>query len=111
MGYIAHEAIIVTGSGTKYLKPALEKARALGLPCSEPVCSPFNGYVSFLIAPDGSKEGWDESLKGEEAREEWIKFVRTTKGFWCDWIHVRYGGDEPHLASVADHNGKGDDDL
>ncbi len=34
------------------------------------VFADINGYLSFFVAPDGSKEGWSESQNGDEAREK-----------------------------------------
>lgn len=97
MGYIVHDAIIVTAWNEKHLRPAIEKARELGLPTSEVAVSVMNGYVSFLIAPDGSKEGWADSNLGDAARNMWkVWAVDAQKlDIWFDWCHVRYGGDEP----------------
>lgn len=107
MGYIRHDAIVVTGWDAERLKPARAKAVELKLPVSEIVSSPVNGYVSFMIAPDGSKEGWDSSDNGDKARAAWIEWARKTDGLWVDWAHVSYGGDEPRYASLKDHNAKG----
>jgi len=104
MGYIRHDAIVVTASDyNNRLTVALEKAKQLGLPCSEIVPSPTNGYGSFLIAPDGSKEGWETSNSGNDAREAWKKW---TNDKYIDWAHVTYGGDDSNLAQLTDHNDK-----
>jgi hypothetical protein len=106
MGYIRHEAIVVTGwnyPNKNKINSALAKARELGLPCSDLVDSPMNGYVSFLIAPDGSKEGWKDSNDGDAARAAWKAWAASMS---LDWAHVSYGGDDSELASLADHNGK-----
>ena len=97
MGYIRHDAIIATSWDKKYLKPAMKKAKALGLPCSEIVDSVKNRYCSFLIAPDGSKEGWDESARGDEARQAWKDWADdawTKDELYVYWVHVSYAGDE-----------------
>jgi hypothetical protein len=97
MGYIRHDAIIATSWDKKYLAPALKKAEELGLPCSEIVDSQTNGYCSFLIAPDGSKEGWDESGRGDMARQVWKDWADdeyTKKQLYVSWVHVSYAGDE-----------------
>jgi hypothetical protein len=90
------------------LEPARAKAIEMGLPCSEIVHSRSNGYVSFLIAPDGSKEGWEASNAGEKQRAEWIAWSR--EGYrGIDWAHVAFGGDDPQFASLSDHNAKGEE--
>lgn len=110
MGYIRHQGIIATGTdclsigGRHDTAIAREKAIELELPCSDIVRGTTNGYTSFLIAPDGSKEGWAESTKQEARRMEWIAWVR--KECPClDWACVSFGGDDPELAGVSDHNG------
>jgi hypothetical protein len=97
MGYIKHDAIVVTSFGERYLEPARRKADALGLPVTEIVTSHTNGYVSFLIAPDGSKEGWDASDAGDVARaswKEWAHEQRKSEDLFIDWVHLSYAGDE-----------------
>jgi len=97
MGYIRHDAIVATSWDVKYLKPARAKAEELGLPCTEIVESNTNGYVSFLIAPDGSKEGWDESARGDDARSRWKAWANakwTEECVYVYWAHLSYAGDE-----------------
>jgi hypothetical protein len=93
MGCINHDAIIVTGSIAADVAAGRDKAIALGLPCSDLVTSHLNGYVSFLIGPDGSKEFWDASAKGDAARAAWIAWARAgwTSGRFLTFVHVRYG--------------------
>ena len=97
MGYIKHDAIIVTSCDEKYLSPAMAKAEALGLSVSPIVKSQMNGYVSFLIAPDGSKEGWHDSEDGDAARDAWKAWAREQymrSNLLIDWVHLAYAGDE-----------------
>lgn len=115
MGYIRHQAIVVTGSdnslytagGKHDTAIARDKALELGLPCSDIVPSRTNGYTSFLIAPDGSKEGWHTSDEQEANRKAWIEWARSSGHF--DWACVSYGGDDAALASLDDWNRKGDE--
>ena len=97
MGYIRHDAIIATSWDEKYLRAALAKAEELGLPCTDIVESGTNGYVSFLIAPDGSREGWPESDAGDAAREAWKVWANaawTNDCIYVYWAHVSYAGDD-----------------
>jgi ABC-type sugar transport system substrate-binding protein len=96
MGYMRHDAIVVTSWDAKYLTAGIEKAAELGLPVSGVVKGTTNGYVSFLIAPDGSKEGWAESDRGDEAREKWMDWADDAykKGVYLQWVHVSFAGDE-----------------
>ncbi len=48
-----------------------------------------NGYRTFIMVPDGSNEGWEESNKGNLLREKFINFLKNT-GHW-DWIEVGFG--------------------
>lgn len=110
MGYIRHDAIIATSGNPEHLKAAHEKALEIGLPCSEIIMSPTNGYETFLIAPDGSKEGWGASDEGDKMRDEWKAWIRghdVMKGqfMWVDWAHISYGGDEPQYTAMKDHSG------
>lgn len=104
MGYIRHDAIIATSGNAKHLALAWEKARTLKLPISSVVLSPMNGYGSFLIAPDGSKEGWPDSDEGEKRKGAWIRWMREQDETWVDWVLVRYCGDDDS-AEVHDFAG------
>ncbi len=92
MGTINHDAIVVTGSNAA-AAIGRDKAIEVGLPCSDLVTSPLNDYASFLIAPDGSKEFWPDSDKGDEARSKWIAWARACwdSGPALEFVHVRYG--------------------
>jgi hypothetical protein len=109
MGYIKHNAIVVTGWDLERLNKAREKAMSLTLDCSPIVASTTNGYQSFLIAPDGSTEGWDRSTECEGHRAAWIEWVRTGEGreLYLDWAHISYGGNDADGAYLDDFNEKG----
>ena len=87
MGHIRHDAIIVTHGDRKCVEESKEKANDLGLTTTS-IETTINGYSSYMIVPDGSKEGWDGSNKAEEARRLW----KESGG--GDWVHIRFGGDE-----------------
>lgn len=97
MGHIRHDAIIVTGWDSERVKRGRGMAELLGLPCSAVVKSHVNGYESFLIAPDGSKEGWLDSDRGDELRAKWCAWIKTQPEIYLDWVHVRFGGDEKEV--------------
>lgn len=109
MGYIRHQGIICTGSdnsdigGKHDTALARDKALELGLPCSEVVRGKANATTSFLIAPDGSKEGWPLSTEQEEKRKQWIEWARKS-GLYFDWACISFGGNDAQLASLEDHN-------
>jgi hypothetical protein len=74
--------------------------------------SKINGYLSFFIAPDGSKAGWGDSNEGDERRDKFIS--------WCDeqrysdgstslqWVEVQYADDEKKTKIIrdSDHPGR-----
>ena len=71
MGYMRHHAIVVTTFQPKAAEAARAKAIELfedGL-VSETLESVINGYLTFLIAPDGSKLGWARDKQGDESRD------------------------------------------
>ena len=104
MGYMRHDAIVVTAFDKKYIAPAIAKARELGLCVSSMTKEVTNGYRSFLIAPDGSKEGWDTSQKGDDARAAWKEWANKSykKGVYLDWVHVSFAGDEDRDTKIVD---------
>jgi len=94
MGRIVHDAIVVTCFDEKRLVKARKKAvKLLGHLVSKTVKSNMNGYCSFFVAPDGSKEGWDESNKGDENRQKFKDWLKEQKELYCDWVEVRFGCD------------------
>lgn len=100
MGYHNHHAIIVTAWDEKYIKEAHGKAiEIFGEPCSEVVDSNINGYVSFFIAPDGSKEGWEDSTAGDNRREAFKTWINKHDGY-IDAVEIYYGGDEPDINGI-----------
>ena len=80
MGYIRHNAVIVTAAGyddaLQALERAHQKAQELFGPLVTPVVeSVINGYRSFFVAPDGSKEDWPESDAYDAKRKEFCGFI------------------------------------
>jgi hypothetical protein len=104
MGYMSHDAIVVTGWDKERVIKAHEKAKEIGLPITEIIEGQVNSYYSFLIGPDGSKEGWAESHEGEKERRTWKEWAKSEPDLWVDWAHVSYGGDEPDQATLTEGN-------
>lgn len=115
MGYIAHDAIIVTvsdyilGRETDPLMPDVDAFRA-SLPAEwqalivGPVTSITNGYLTFAFLPDGSKEGWGTSDRGDEYREQFaalFSFRYDDGSSPFDVVRVRFGGDERYEPTVT----------
>lgn len=98
MGYIRHHAIVVTSWEEKSLKDAYNIACDIFPIVTEITEKTINGYSSFFIPPDGSKEGWDESEDGNKRRDEFIEYLDTQR--WGDgstclkWIEIQYGDDD-----------------
>lgn len=92
MGYINHHAIIVTSFDKKQLSEALEIAKERDLLVTEIVASKINGYNSFFIAPDGSKEGWSDSDDGDACRGSFINNISHLD--FVEWVEVSYSGDD-----------------
>jgi hypothetical protein len=104
MGYIKHNAVIVSGWRVMeaHLK-AHEIFKKLGF---EQLVSPIingilNGQDSFFIAPDGSKEGWDTSDECDKARKEFLDWLTKSENY-ADYIEIRFGGDDEDVTIVRD---------
>jgi hypothetical protein len=108
MGYMVHHAIVVTSWDKRAIEAARAKAvelfSAFSLFHGEPnlVSAMHKGVVnecySFLVAPDGSKEGWEESIVGDAAREgfvAWLEAQRHEDGSTSvHYAEVKFGGDK-----------------
>jgi len=106
MGYMRHHAIVVTSFNDTEINKAHEKAKYyFGNLVSEIIESSINGYYSFFISPDGSKEDWDESEYGDKQRslfKRWLisqLYDDTSSPY--DWVEVQYG-DGDHGVKVID---------
>lgn len=103
MGYIKHDVAVLVGG--KELTEYVEKFKAeLPPELQGIVVGPYTGVnhtVSAAFLPDGSKEGWDASERGDEWRE---RFVNGAKGIcWGEALTVRFGGDDDvQITSVTE---------
>lgn len=101
MGYMAHHAIIVTGWDATQVQTAHDEARKIfGSLVTEIIRSKMNGYQTFFVGPDGSKEGWDESDAGNARREQFKSWISSIKNQWLDVTELRYGGGEPEMGRI-----------
>jgi hypothetical protein len=117
MGHMAHHAIVATG-----YSPHVERAHIIavaeeaktnvtpGFTRPLPIVGPLigswaNGYRSFLIAPDGSKEFWQESDRGDDLRSRIIARWRA-EDVWIDWVLISFGGDDSDRAEIVDNPGR-----
>lgn len=88
MGYMRHHTIIVIGFSAEYAAEAhTEALRVFDVcPVSNVIESDTNGYWSFLVGPDGSKEGWDTSDQGDNERAEFIRWMKKARDrLYLDW--------------------------
>jgi hypothetical protein len=124
MGYMRHHTIVVTSWDEKKLQVAHDKAVELfhKVPIdinrgnTQSLVSPIvngvvNGYGSFFIAPDGSKEGWEDSDNGDKAREAFINYCREQAyddgSNSLSYVEIQFG-DDRHDCRVLN---SGDDDF
>ena len=95
MGVMNHNAVIAT----TWKKEEVERIKkfaefnnsALFLFSNEVT----NGYVTVVLVPDGSKEGWEESDDGNDLRKRFIEKLEQANyddgtNPW-DWIEVGFG--------------------
>lgn len=106
MGQIVHRAVIVSGWDDQRLADAHMEADALGLPVSPIVRGRVVSCGSFMVAPDGSKEGWETSDTMKAARQRFIAYLREAPSL--SWASVEFGEvARPHV--VADEGSYNDD--
>ena len=108
MGWIVHHAVVVTSYHKEDIDRAYERAREIFSVVSPPLESVINGYWSFFIPPDGSKEGWAESDTGDAQRKRFAKWVRAQAyedgSNSLDAVEVAYG--EVQQPVIVRVNGK-----
>lgn len=109
MGHVRHHAIVVTCSFAELAEKARRLAVSIfGKRVSEILTDDINGYSSFFVPPDGSKEGWDESDVGDSRREkfrDWLDDQRYFDGSSSyGWVEVEYGGDDQSRVCVRGQN-------
>lgn len=108
MGYMRHHAIIVTSFDDELLEQAHAKATELGMSTSPILGEVTNGYRTFLVGPDGSKEGWDESDRGDLRRAAFVGWLNQQRhedeSSNLDWVEVQYGDDDLETRIVNDES-------
>jgi hypothetical protein len=89
MGHVVHHAVIVTipeyvhkpDDPHEALMPDIDGFRA-ALPdlwqplLVGPIPDVIGGYITYIFAPDGSKEGWPDSDRGDEYRQRFADLFR-----------------------------------
>lgn len=95
MGYMKHNAIVVTSWDAKRMEMAHAKAvEVLGSLVSPLINGVINSQISFFVAPDGSKEGWSASNEYDEKRSLFLDWLLTN--CMVNYIEVRFGGDDDY---------------
>jgi hypothetical protein len=88
----------------KLIAKAHKKASSIFPHVSKPVPHIVNGGASFLVPPDGSKEGWQESADGDARRAEFVEWLEKQRyddgSTSLRWVEVMYADDE-HRASIV----------
>lgn len=111
MGYMRHHAIVVTGGDWSLGAATIGEAhsRAITIFGSQLV-SPLtealvNGYQSFAVFPDGSKEGWETSTDHDHQREQFIAWLDKHRyedgSASVAWVEVQYGDDDGRTKVIA----------
>ena len=95
MGHTLHHTIVVTSWSGPDLFRAARKARLMGCAVIGPSAPQMNGYRTFCIVPDGSKDGWGTSDAGDTRRNQfvdWLNAQRDEDGGTCfDWFEASFG--------------------
>ena len=108
MGYTKHHAIVVSSWDEKLLGKAHEKAvEIFGKTVTNIVTSFVNTVDSFLIGPDGSKEGLNESDEGDTKRAMFIKWINLQAfedGSNSLSFAELYYGEDNGKAEITNHN-------
>jgi hypothetical protein len=100
MGYMRHHAIIVTTWDQKRARKARDRAAGVfgGRLVSKILPAAVNEFWTFIVGPDGSKEGWDESEAGDAKRDEYIAWLNSQRyedgSSPYAWAEVQYGDEE-----------------
>lgn len=110
MGYMRHHAIIVTAWDNSIQKAHAEAIRLFHIPPTGPASydrvaevtditpESVNGYRSFFIAPDGSKEGWGHSDTGDTARNAFVHWLMDApkRDQYFQWVELQYADESGH---------------
>lgn len=110
MGYFRHHAIIVSSYEKKSIDYAHAKAVELfSKTVTNIVESYVNLFYTFVIGPDGSKEGWETSEGGDVNRENYIDWMKqqideeSEDGYYFQYAHFFYGDDNDESGVLANN--------
>lgn len=94
MGYVCHNAIVVTGWGPGTVEEVHRRVKELATDyqyVTELSPEGANSDRSFMVCPDGSYEGWEDSDAGDAGRDRIVEYLRESG---ADWVEVLYGDQE-----------------
>lgn len=106
MGFFRHDFIIVGGFDEGLVAKLWADARDI-FPwrmISPIVQGMANGYRSFFIGADGSKEGWEDSYKGDVARDKMLKCLESV-GDGVNWCILSFPEDAKPFVMEANRRG------
>jgi hypothetical protein len=106
MGYMKHKTIVVTHYKRNEIVDVYLMAMKLPLEISHLSDECTNGYISFCVFPDGSKEGWERSDEADGAMDFLVKYIKEKYEF-MQWVEVVFG-DEHGSPRITRSN---DEDL
>jgi len=87
MGTIIHHAIIATSCTDDFS----ELVTLVGARGDCWISNPgINGYLTFFLAPDGSKEYWPESDIGDDLRNDVVAWLSRDE-FYGEWCEIAMG--------------------
>ena len=93
MGEARHHMIVITYWKPDTLAKAWQKAQKLQLTPTTVIASAREGWLTFYITPDGSKEGWTESEVWDDRRLEFCAFLEEECPV-VDYVLLEYGGSD-----------------
>ncbi len=92
MGYFKHHAIVLTSWKDEDIGSVENKLKEMELKYIGPGSS-MNGYITITVIPDGSKEGWPESERGDKKRKEFIDWLKAGS-LYVEWAEISYSSDD-----------------
>jgi hypothetical protein len=105
MGYMKHNAILVTTWSGEHIEAAAAQAKELGLQVLGPSAKVVNAFRSLLVCPDGSKEGWQGSDEGDARRAGFREWLRSQTydddSSPIEWVEFSYGNDDSEACIVG----------
>jgi len=111
MGVLVRHAIAVTSGRAhhNYLDDARDYAHSVGAQCTPIMETLVNNERTFFVCPDGSKESWGASYRGDEQRELIVEYLRSVAyddgSSPLSWAEFYYGSDFKD-AGIVNHDGE-----